>query len=151
MGSYIHTVSATSNGTINTDDLFTELNPAAIALIKRVEISVRTPASDARIIARLGRFTTAGAGGVAGTEVQKDQGGRAPDAAVLEKNGATNFTLGTLGDDYLTAAINGRAIWTWVPRGDEEKIRVEAAEFFGVVLQCDLVSIIVDVTIEWED
>lgn len=151
MGSYIHTVSATTNGTINTDDLFAELNPANIAKIKRVEIAVRTPASDARIIARLARFSTAGTGGVAGAEVEKDGGGRPADAAVLEKNGATNFTLGALTDDFLTVPVNGRAIYTWVPRGEEEKIRIEAAEFFGVVLQCDLVSIICDVTIEWED
>ncbi len=151
MPSYTHTVSATTNGTINTDDLFHELNPANASLIKRVEVSVRTPASDARLIVRLARFSTAGTGGEAGTLVAKDEGMRASGAAVQQKMTTTNFTLGTLDANILTVAVNGRAIWTWVPRGDEEMIRIEAADFFSVVIQCDLVSIIVDVTVEIED
>lgn len=152
MPSYTHTVSATTRGVIDTEDLWNELNPGNDVLIKRVSVSIETPASDARLIVRLLRTTATGTGTpVAGTEVSKDPGMRGTGVVVLEKNGTVNFIPGAVGDIFHVEAVNGRAIWTWVPRGPEEMIRVQAASFFAVGIECDLVSIIVRSTVEWED
>lgn len=152
MPSYTHNVRATTDGTPGTEQAFTELNPANDILVKRVEISMETPASDARLIARLLRTSATGTGTpVAGTSVNKDPGMRATGLAILEKNAAVAFTPGAVTDIFKVVNVNGRAIYTWVPRGNEEYYRVEAASFFVVALACDIASLLATVETEWED
>lgn len=156
MGAYSIKVNATTNGTINTKDAFVDLNaPAGQAFrLTRFKISVRTPASDARLICQVIRKSVIGTGSAVGIEFERDPLSPPPLVAATIKSGATNYLVGTFTDpnDVVDEfSMNGRAIYEWVPRTDAEKITSDSGNIIGINIECDVVSILVDVTIEWEE
>lgn len=153
MSTYTIKVNATSNVAANTKDAFVDLDaPVGQAFkLTRVKLSVRTPASDARVIAQILRKSAVGAGGVAGTEVEKDPLGPPPLVVATIKSGATAVAVGTVVDTVDEFSMNGRAIYEWVPRTDAEKITSTSGEIIGINLEADVVSLLIDVTVEWEE
>ena len=117
MPMYSMSVSATSNTVVDTEDSFLNVIAAAGSrcLIKRVKISVQSPASDARSIIKLLRQSALGAGGAAGVVAKVDSGVRASSVtlAASVKNGITNMAVGTLVDTIDVINMNGRAIHEW--------------------------------------
>lgn len=153
MSVYTIKVNATTNGTIDTKDAFVDLDAPASQAFKltRYKISVRTPASDARLIVQVLRKSAIGAGSVAGTEVRKDPLAPAPLVVATIKSGATNYAVGTIVDTLDEFSMNGRAIYEWVPRSDDEMITSASGDIIGINIECDTASILVDVTVEWEE
>ena len=153
MPQYTTTVTATTNVTAGTEDAFVEISFAAASAgrIKRVHISTNTAASDARIQALMKRVSAAGATGAAGTAVRRDAQMRVSSSTVVVKNAAVAFTVGTLVDTPYVANLNGRATYEWIPRNYMEELVVVGANRFVVGLICSVVSVIVTVTVEWED
>jgi hypothetical protein len=153
MPTFTEHVEATTNTVGDTEDTFVELTAAAGSglRVKRVRISCATPAIDNRFSVRLVRKTVAGATGVAFTPVKRDPDMRASSAVCNVKNGVTAFTIGTLGDIVDEFSLNTRALFEWVPRGEEEVLKIAAGGIFGVLLKCNAASIIAKVDVEHED
>lgn len=153
MGVYTIKVNATTNVAVNTKDAFLDLDaPVGQAFrLTRLKFSVRTPASDARLIIQVLRKSAVGAGGIAGTEVEKDPLSPAPLVVATVKNAAVAVAVGTIVDTVDEFSMNARAIYEWVPRSDAEKVTSASGDIIGINIECDVVSILVDVTAEWEE
>ena len=110
---------------------------------------------------RLLRKSAVGAGGVAiGTAfgvavgsalVKLSDLDRAAASAITVKSGATAFATGTITDQFDRVNLNARAIWEWMARGDEEKIEVPAGGIFGINILVSVASIVITVTVWFEE
>jgi hypothetical protein len=148
-------INATTNSVADTEDAFIELlsaNPSVIR-VKRIRIACQTASQDGRIQWRLLRTTTAGATGAAGTAVKKKPGTRATGATVNVKNAAVAFTVGTVGDIFDQGSLNTRAVYEWVPRGDEEVVEMtgDAVNRLVLGIKSSIVSLVLDIYLEYED
>jgi len=162
MARYSVTVNATSNSTINTEDLFVELALSTVAYkIKRVRVrlgggSVLAIAGvDNDFEVSLRSLQTLGSGGTAGTEVARHEAGDAADVVAVVKNGTTNFTLGTANSTYDTVVKNGRETYEWIAIDENDTIithpTTASGNIFGVVISSAVVSQLFQVTVEWEE
>lgn len=153
MPNYTTTVTATSNGVAGTEDGFIELLAAAGSAfrVKRVAISMQTPASDARITATFRRTSTAGATGTASTPLRREPAMRASSVAGVVKNGATALTIGTLTDLIDVKNVNGRATYEWIPRNYMEEIVVVGGSRFSLGISSNVASQVITATVEFED
>ena len=148
-------VNATSNATPDTEDAFIELlsaNPS-IVRVKRFRIACQTAAQDARLQWRLLRTTTAGATGTGGTVVKKKPGTRASGVTANVKNGTAAFTVGTVGDIFDQGSLNARAVYEWVPRGDEEVVEMtgDATNRLVLAIKSSVASLVLDIFLEYKD
>lgn len=155
MGTYVSQVSATSNSSANTEDEFVELTAAAStsAFVKRVRISCNTPNSDVTITARICIMSGQGGGYGSGTSVKKRLGQAAPACFTTNriKSGTTPFTLGGITSTVYQDNVNGRSIWEWIPRGNEEFIDSGIAGIVAVLIKVSAASVILNVQVEWEE
>jgi hypothetical protein len=148
-------VQATSNASANTEDEFIELTAASglSAFLKRVRISCNSPNSDVAITARVCILSAGGSGYTTGSAVKKRQ--NAPTAAVFTtirvKNGTSAFSLGTVSSTLHQDNVNGRAIWEWIPRGNEEYVDSGVAGIIAIIIKVSSASIILNVNVEFEE
>lgn len=153
MAQYITFVQATSNSAANTEDTFILLTGAASTsfFLKRVRISTNTPNSDVDVTGRICLLSAAGSTGTSGTIVKKRP--LAPSATTTStvKNGTTAYTVGSVTSSYDQVNVNGRAIWEWIPRGNEEYIDSGSAGLVSIVVKVSAASVILNVTAEWEE
>jgi hypothetical protein len=153
MPNYTTTVTATTNAVAGTEDNFIELPAAASseARLKRVSVSMQTPASDARLTVTPRRTSTAGAGSVAGVAVRRAPAMRGSSVAPVIKSGATAFAIGTVVDVLPSYNVNGRATYEWIPRNYMEEAVIPALQRIAIGVACNVASQVVTVTAEYED
>lgn len=160
MPQFTTNVSATSNATANTADVFVELKaPAAITIkVKRVRIGysdgTATIGVDNYFMAKLYRWDTTTAGtSTAFTPVLRNANlpiSVLPASGSCKvKNGTTALALGTTNVTIVDQiSINGRALYEWLARDDDDMIVVKPASCFAVVLQSAVVSQKFTVTVD---
>jgi hypothetical protein len=158
MPQYITNVQATSNSTINTEDVFIELKAAASTTfkVKRVRVGFSdgtdTTGQDNHFRIKFARWdtTTAGTSSTL-TPVPKDQNKAA--SGLTSAKGKTTTTALALGTGTVTVvdliSVNGRALYEWLARDEDDYIVVKPAGCFAVVLQSAVVSQKFTVTCEW--
>jgi hypothetical protein len=158
MAEYSVTVNATSNGTVNTEDTFVELSGLVVGILRveaRLGDGTATAGLDNDWRIRLVRKTAGGATGTGGTAVRFDQEGRTSGATVTVKNTTSAFTTATLGDVIYTQVCNGRALFQWMPRSDDEIIRTHvtlgSGGMFAVLIQSSVVSQKFQVNVLWSE
>jgi len=156
MAQYSIVCVATSNGTVNTDDGFVELKaPASITVkVKRVRVGwgdgTATAAVDNMFRVKIMRWTTgSGATGIAFTPVKRNGTSVAAISTVKIKNTTTAFALGTTTDIVDQIPINGRAIYEWIARDDDDMIVTKPGEYFAVVISSAVVSQAFTVTVDF--
>lgn len=138
---------------MNTEDEWIELTAAASTqfYLKRVRISCNTPNSDANFTPRICLMSSAGASGASYTPIKKKLLSPAATTTCKVKNAATAFTLGSITSTYHQDNVNCRAIWEWIPRGDEELISSGSAGIIAILGKCSAVSTIFSVVAEFEE
>jgi len=155
MPEYVVEVNATSNGTINTEDTFVEIN--GFHKVKKVTVrqgdGTETVGLDNNYRVRVITKTVVGATGVAGTENPREHGDdRAAGIAALVKNGTSAFTVGTVGRVLEQAVRNAREHFTWEPENGYVTTRDLAdGRCLGVIIQCPVVSKTFQVTVVYEE
>lgn len=151
-----------SNATLNTEDTFLELS-GTVVYIKRVR--ARLMGTSATVLAtagldndwkiRLVRKTAGGATGTAGTAVRMNQQSRTSGATVTIKNTTTAFTTATLGDIVDSAVVNGRAIYEWVARDDDDMIithpTLASGGMFAILITSAVASQVFDISCFWDE
>ncbi|WP_411753322.1 hypothetical protein [Serratia sp. (in: enterobacteria)] len=151
------TVNATSNTTANTEDTFLELAAAANKLIKIKRIRIgfgngtQTAGVDNHFRVRIVRKSAAGATGVGSTEVARDPTGVATATVATEKNGTTAFSVGTVSDVIDQIAPNGRMLYEFIARDEDDKIVSTAGGILGILIQSPVVSQTFQVTCDWQE
>jgi hypothetical protein len=94
--------------------------------------------------------TTTGGTSSAFTPIKKNANASAAAATVKIKSGTTALALGTTNVETVDIiGPNGRALWEWVARDDDDMIQVKAAGLFAVVLASPVASQKFSVTVEW--
>lgn len=147
---------ATSNTSVNTDDTFVEIDsPATVCIkIKRVRVGwgdgTQTAGVDNHFRVKLIRTVTGTAGaGTAFTPVKRNATSVAAGSTVKIKNGTTALALGgtvTIVDQF---APNGRALFEWIARDDDDMIVTAPGEFFAVVIASSVVSQLMTVSVDF--
>jgi len=152
MVQYTTNVSATSNATINTADVFVELKaPTGITIkVKRVRVGysdgTATVGLDNYFMVKLYRWDTTTAGSsTAFTPVLRNAN---LPISVLPASGSckikTTTTALALGTTNVTivdqVSINTRALYEWLARDDDDMIVVKPASCFAVVIASAVVS-----------
>ena len=152
MAQYTTNVTATSNSTANTAHVFIELKaPTAITIkIKRVRVGfsdgTATAGVDNYFLVKLYRWDTTTAGSSSAfTPVPRNAN---LPISVLPASGScktkTTTTALALGTTNVTIvdqiSLNGRALYEWLARDDDDMIVVKPASCFAVVLQSGVVS-----------
>lgn len=126
MGEYAVTVNATSNSSTNTADTFVELSGVILG-IKRIRARLGDGTATAGVdndwLLSIVRKTAGGATGTGGTAVRMNKMGAAAGATVTVKNGTSAFTTATIDQTIDTAVVNGRAIFEWVARDEDDIYR----------------------------
>ena len=147
---------ATSNGTVNTDDTFVEIDaPASVSIkVKRVRVGwgdgTQTAGVDNHFRVKLMRWTTGtGGAGTAFTPVKRNATSVAAGSAVKIKNGATALALGTTTQIVDQFAPNGRALFEWIARDDDDMIATAPGEYFAVVISSSVISQLFTVTVDF--
>jgi hypothetical protein len=150
---YIVEVQATSNSSANTEDTFVEVDGATGKgfFLKRIRVSCNTPNSDVDITPRVVSLSTTGAGGTTFTAVPKRPIAPAAVSTAKVKSGTTAYPVGTVTNTYDQVNVNGRAIWEWIPRGNEEYIDSGTTGLLAVVAKVSSASIVLNVTVEFEE
>lgn len=156
MAQYSIVCVATSNTVVNTDDGFVELKaPAAITVkVKRVRIGwgdgTATAAVDNMYRVKLMRWTTGSVtAGTAFTPVKRNGTSVVAISTVKIKATTTAFALGTTQDIVDQIPINGRAIYEWIARDDDDMIVTKPGEYFAVVISSAVVSQAFTVTVDF--
>jgi hypothetical protein len=157
MGQYAINVQATSNSTINTEDVFLEVKAAAgvIFKIKRVRVGfgdgTQTAGVDNHFRIKFARWDTSTAGTSASpTIVAKNANLAAASATAKSKSGTTALALGTTNVVVVDLiSVNGRALYEFLARDEEDYIVVKPASCFGLVIQSSVVSQLFTATVEW--
>lgn len=152
MAQYTTNVQATSNATLNTADVFVELKPPAgvTIKIKRVRVGysdgTATAGVDNYFVVKIYRWdTTTGGTTSAFTPVLRNAN---LPISVLPASGSCKVKSGTtacaLGTTNVTIvdqiSINGRALYEWLARDDDDMIVVKPASCFAVVIASGVAS-----------
>lgn len=160
MAQYTTNVSATSNSSTNTADVFVELKaPSAITIkVKRVRVGfsdgTATAGVDNYFMVKLYRWdTTTGGSSTAFTPIPRNANS---PISVLPASGSckvkTTTTALALGTTNVTivdqVSVNGRALYEWLARDDDDMIVVKPASLFAVVLASGVVSQKFTVTVD---
>ena len=148
MAQYTTNVQATSNSSANTPDIFVELKaPAAVTIkIKRVRVGysdgTATAGVDNHFLIKLMRWDTTTAGtATTFTPIKRNANAPAPVATCKIKTATTACAAGTTNVETLDLiAPNGRALYDWLARDDDDMIVVKPASLFSVMLQSSVVS-----------
>ena len=156
MAQYTSNVSATSNTTINTADVFLELKaPAAVTIkIKRVRVGfsdgTATIGVDNYFMVKLYRWDTTTAGSsTTFTPVLRNANLPVAVATCKIKTTTTALALGTTNVTIVDQiSVNGRALYEWLARDDDDMIVVKPASLFAVVIQSGVVSQKFTVTVD---
>lgn len=157
MQDYVANVSAPSNGTPDTEDVFIEYknrtggSPARSRILK-ITVTCDTENFTGVTKIRFLHTSTAGSGGVAATVVKKylvDRGNASVTPQI--KNGSANFTAGTTIDVFGQWAINGKIPFVWQAASYEDQINLTEGEAICVMIASSSASIQYSVTLEWQD
>lgn len=159
MAQYTTNVQATSNSTINTEDLYVEMGGVASRTIKIKRVRVgfsdgtATAGVDNHFRIKLVRYDTTTAGTTATyTPVPRNQNAPAANASgatVKIKSGSTACALGTGTVTIVDLiSVNGRALYEWLARDDDDMIVTKAGGFFCVALQSAVASQLFTVTVD---
>lgn len=157
MGQYLVNVQATSNTSVNTEDVFVEVKAAASVIfkIKRVRVGfgdgTQTAGVDNHFRINFSRWDTTTAGTSATpTIIAKNANLAAASASAKVKSGTTALALGTTNVQTVDLiSVNGRALYEFLARDEEDYIVVKPASCFGVVIKSSVVSQLFTVTVEW--
>jgi hypothetical protein len=158
MPQYVANVQATSNSSANTEDVFIELKaPANVTFkVKRVRAGFSdgtdTAGIDNHFRIKLARWDTTTAGSATTfTPIARNQ--NAPASILTSakiKNGTTALALGTGTVTIVDLiSVNGRALYEWLARDEDDYIVVKPAGCFAVVLQSSVVSQKFTVSCDW--
>lgn len=159
MGQYTTNVQATSNSTINTEDLYVEMGgqTGKTVKIKRVRVGygdgTQTAGVDNHFRIKLVRYDTTTAGTTTTyTPVPRDANRQAANASgttVKIKSGTTACALGTTNVTIVDLiSVNGRALYEWLARDDDDMIVIKPASFFCVAIQSAVVSQLFTVSVD---
>ena len=147
MGQYGANVQATSNTSANTDDVFIELKaPTGVTIkVKRVRVGfgdgTATAGVDNHFRIKFMRWDTTTAGTGAFTAIKRNANSSAAAATVKVKQTTTAMALGTTNVETLDIiGPNGRALFEWLARDDDDMIVVKPASLFAVVLSSAVAS-----------
>lgn len=153
MAQYTCTVNATSNTSTSTEDTFIELFPPANVsiLLKRVRISLTTPALDTQMSVRVTRASAAGATGTSFTPIERRPAGPASVTTVNVKNGTSAFTVGTVVDVLMNTAFNGRGLFEWVARDERDIIESGVNQRMGILFKSGTASTVITAECDWEE
>lgn len=146
MGEFVTTVNATSNSSANTADTFIELSGVILG-VKRIRVRLgdgtATAGLDNDYIVSIARKTAGGATGTSGTITKMNIMGAASGATVNVKNGTGAFTTATQQAVLDSAVINGRAIFEWVARDEDDIIRNHFTTGSGGIIAVNIASSVV--------
>jgi len=96
------------------------------------------------------RWTTGSVtAGTAFTPVKRNATSVAAISTVKIKAGTTAFALGTTTEIVDQIPINGRAIFEWIARDDDDMIVTKPGEYFAVVIASAVVSQLFTVTVDF--
>jgi hypothetical protein len=158
MGTYLDQVVATTNSTVNTEDVFIEVRaPAGKEFkLKRVRVFYRgdtTAVGDNNVECRVITVTTATAGaGTAQTPTLKRPTMPAAVSACTVKNGATALALGTgTITTFTNFSFNERGFYEWIPRTDDEVLFSGATGIVEIVVKNSSASRQMAVECEYEE
>lgn len=148
MAQYTTNVSATSNVTLNTPDTFVELKgPAAVTFkVKRVRVGfsdgTATAGVDNYFMVKIYRWdTTTGGSATTFTPIPRNGNMGAAGTTAKVKTTTTALALGTTNVTIVDQiSVNGRALYEWLARDDDDMITVKPATCFGVVIQSGVAS-----------
>ncbi|HSW92017.1 MAG TPA: hypothetical protein VLG09_05210 [Candidatus Saccharimonadales bacterium] len=157
MAQYTINVQATSNTVVNTEDVFIELKaPASVIFkVKRVRVGFSdgtdTAGVDNHFRIKLARWdTTTGGSATTGTAIIRNANLPAAVTTLKVKTTTTALALGTTNVTVIDLiSVNGRALYEWLARDDDDMIIVKPASCFAVVLQSSVVSQKFTVTVDW--
>src|SRR5215510_465176 len=157
MAQYKANVQATSNTSTNTEDVFIEVKaPANVTVkFKRVRVGygdgTQTAGVDNHFRIELARWdTTTGGSATTFTPILVNANNTAAVATCKIKNGTTALALGTTNVTVLDLiSVNGRALYEWLARDDDDMIVVKPASCFAVVIQSSVVSQLFSATCDW--
>ncbi len=153
MAQYTVTVNATSNTSVSTEDTFIELFPpsAVSILLKRVRVSLTTPALDTQVSVRVTRASAAGSTGTAFTVMERRPSGPATVTTVNVKNGTAAFTVGTVVDVLLNTAFNGRGLFEWVARDERDIMESGLNQRMGILVKSGTASTVITAECDYEE
>jgi hypothetical protein len=148
MAQYTVNVQATSNTSGNVDDTFVEIKAAANVTfkVKRVRVGYgdgnQSAGVDNSFRIKLYRWdTTTGGSSSSFTPVARDGNKGAATSTVKIKNGTTALALGTTNVTVIDIiGPNGRVLFEWLARDEDDMIVCKPGGFFGVVLSSQVVS-----------
>ena len=149
MAQYTSNVQATSNSSTNTEDLFLELKSSSSTTyftVKRVRVGFSdgtdTAGVDNHFRIKLVRYDTTTGGTTASfTPVARDANKQAAVTTCKIKSGTTACALGTTNVTVVDLiSVNGRALYEWLARDDDDMIVVKPGSLFCVALQSSVVS-----------
>lgn len=128
-----------------------DIDAASATVIKvvRIRVSHNTAASDSNTRIKIYRKTAIGAGSTSGTAVRKDPLAPASTSAVTVKNGTSTYGAGTVTDTIDEIQVNGRGVFEWVARDDQDMITAASGGIIGVNILNNTASIVIKVTMEW--
>lgn len=158
MAQYTTVVQATSNSTINTEDLFLELKAAAstIIAIKRVRVGFSdgtdTTGQDNHFRIKLVRYTTTTGGTTTTPAVDRTPRNANLATATAASKGKSGTTACALGTGSVTivdlVSPNGRALYEWLARDEHDMIITTVAGCFCVAIQSAVASQKFTVTVD---
>lgn len=157
MAQYTANVQATSNVTINTEDVFIEVKAPASVTIKTKRIRVgfsdgtATTGVDNHFRVKFARWDTTTAGTSSTFTPVKRNGNAPPAVATCKiKSGTTALALGTTNIEVVDIiSPNGRALYEWLARDDDDMIVVKPATCIAVVIQSAVASQKFTASIDW--
>jgi hypothetical protein len=159
MAEYSLTMNATSNTSINTDDVFVELGAASgnQFKVKRVRVGYgdgsQTVGLDNHFKVKLYRWdVTTGGSSSAGVIVKKNPLSPTAVTAAKIKTTTTALALGGTNVEILdNVNPNNRAIFEWIARDEDDYwwSKAGTAAFFAVVIASAVTAQKFQVTVEW--
>lgn len=158
MAQYTTNVQATSNSSTNTEDLFLELKAAAstVIKIKRVRVGFSdgtdTAGVDNHFRVKLVRYTSTTGGTTTTPGVDRIPRNANLSTATATSKGKSGTTACALGTGSVTivdlVSVNGRALYEWLARDDDDMIVTTVAGLFTVAIQSAVVSQKFTVTVD---
>lgn len=154
MAQYTCLVNATSNGTGNTEDTWIEIFPPAnvSVILKRVRVSFpHTTVLDVPARVRINRASAAGATGTAFTPIRRRPAAPASVSTVNIKNGTNAFSVGTVVETALDAAVNTRGVFEFVSRDENDHIQSGINQRLAIALRVNTASVVCNVECDYEE
>jgi len=158
MAQYVTNVQATSNTTINTEDLFLELKaPTGVTIkIKRVRVGFSdgtdTAGQDNYFRIKLVRYDTSTAGTTVAPGIDRVPKNANMPAATATSKGKSTTTACVIGTTNVQPVDlippNARALYEFIARDEDDYIVVKPASCFCVAIQSAVASQKFTVTVE---